>query len=171
MEKTGRLGGVRRRPLRHLWQINCPCPPHLATHTTTLTDPRKPIQNMGEQESHPLTPSHAPHRHPSCPTATGLTGTLSLHRLLPSLVYPAQTPLPRLHLFPPLSTAPAPCTSTGTLTQASRPRSHQPATSTHFSILTSPIWELNRAGMEEEDLLRSTDAPGRRRSTVGASHR
>lgn len=172
MERTGRLGGVKRRPLTHLWQINCPRPTQLTSHTTTLTDPHKQIQNVGELgESHLLTPSHVPHRHPSCPTATGLTGTLSLHRLLPSLVYPTRTPLLRLRLFPPLFTGPAPCTSTGTPTQVSVLRSRQPATSTHFNILTSPIWELNRAGMEEEDHLKFTDALGRRRSTAGASHR
>lgn len=172
MEKTGRLWGARRRrALMHLLQMSCPRPPQLAAHAVTLTDPHKPIQSIGDQESHPLIPCCAPPRHPSCLTATALTGTLSLRHLLPSLLSPAQTPPPPLHLFPLLSTAPAPCTPTGTSTQASAPKSHQSATSTHYSIPTSRIWELNQAGMEGEDLLRSTDALGRRRSTAGASHR
>lgn len=173
MEKTGRQGEARRsRALTHLLLRSHPQrPPLLVSHAAMVTDPHKPIQSMGEQESHPLAPSHATHRHPSRPAATGLTGTPSPRRLLPSLLSPAQTPLPLLHLFPLLFTAPAPCTETGTSTRASAPRSHQPATPTRCSTPTSHTWESNQAGMEEEELLRCTDALGRRRSTAGASHR
>lgn len=177
MEKAGRQGGVkRRRALRHLLLRSFPQrPPQLAAHTAALTDNHKPTQSTGEQESesHPLTPPHAPHRHLSYPAVTGLTGTPSPRRLLPSLLSPAQTPLlpPPLHLFPLLSTAPAPRTETGSSTQASAPRSHLPATSTHYSTPTSRTWEANQIGMEEEELLRSIDALGRRKSTAGASRR
>lgn len=161
METTGRQGGERRR--------SCPRrrPPQLATHTATLTDPHKPTQTTGGQESRLLTPSHAPRRHLSFPTATGLTGTPSPRRLLPSLRSPAQTPLLFLHIFPLLYIAPFPCTETGSSTKASALTSHPRATST---LCSTPVSQC-QAGMEEEELLRSTDALGRRRSTAGASHR
>lgn len=178
MEKARRQGGVRRRRAqRRLLLRSFPQrPPQLAAHAATLTDPHKPAQSTGGQESPPLTPPHALHRHLSCPAANGLTGAPSRRRLLPSPLSPAQTslpPPPPRHLFPLLSTAPAPRTETGSSTRASAPRSHlwDLATSTHCSTPTSRTWEVNQAGMEEEELLRSTDALGWRRSTAGASRR
>lgn len=181
MEKAGRRGGVRwrwrrrgrgRREPMHLLLRSCPQrPPQLVTHTVTWTDPHTPTQSVGEQESHPLTTSLAPHQHPACPAANGLTGTPSPRRLLPSLPSPAQTPPLPLHLSLRLCTAPATCTETGSFTKVLVLKSHQPATSTHYSTPTSRIWPSNQAGMEEEELLRSIDALGRRRSTASASRR
>ncbi|KAK1896055.1 ADAMTS-like protein 4, partial [Dissostichus eleginoides] len=70
----------------------------LVNPTATLTDPHKPTQSTGGQESHPLTPSLALHHHLCFPIATALTGTLSIHRELhPGFaptgdIYPLQHP-------------------------------------------------------------------------------
>lgn len=164
MEKIDRRLGVRRRLLllRNFPQR----PQQLVNPTAMLTDPHKPTQSTGGQESHPLTPFLALHQHLCFPIATALTGTPSPLLLLPSLLSPAQIPLPSPHLFPPLSIAPAPFTETGSSTQASHPQ----ATSTHCSTPTSHTWGGNLAGMEEEEL-RCTGALDRRRSTAGASPR
>lgn len=163
----------RRRAPPHPPQISRPWPPQLVPHIATVTDPHKPIETTGEHPTEPrlLVPCCAPHHPPSSLTATALTGTLSLLHLLLCLLSPAQTPLQPLHPFPPLSTAPPPCTQMGISTQASAHSSHQPATSTRCSISTSHIWELTQAGMEGEVLLRSTDVLGWKRSTAGASPR
>lgn len=163
-----------RRRLRSLLLRRLPRqPPQLETRTATLATGRKPIRSTGGQESEPrlLTSSHALPRHLSYPTATGLTGTPSPRRLLPSLRSPAPTPRPSRHPFRIPSGAQAPRTEKGSSKRASAPTSHPPATSTLCSTPATHTWGWSRAVMEEELLLRSSDALGRRRSTAGASRR
>ncbi|TMS11220.1 Thrombospondin type-1 domain-containing protein 4, partial [Larimichthys crocea] len=82
-----------------------------------------------------------------------------------------RTDAPAVEELPTTTTTTATCTETGIFTKVLVLKSHQPATSTHYSTPTSRIWPSNQAGMEEEELLRSIDALGRRRSTASASRR
>lgn len=165
-ERARRGGRSMRPPSHRLPRSLSQRPPSQRNHT-----PRR-ITGARESESRPLTPSRAPSPpHLFYPTAERLTGAPSPRRLLRPPLSHTPTHPPSLQPSPPLCTAPAPCTETGSSTRASAPRRRTPATSTRCSIPTAHTWGGRRAGTDREELLRSTDARGRRRSTTGASRR